>query len=154
MTTNPESSSMKNIFWSKLHSRPSFKIVPGFYHHQSHSLRSRYRIWPNFAISRSCQQGCQHGATKKCQSQSKNMPKNAKCQGKMPNKMPKIKLVERPFSKTNDSPVGKGENCAFRDKSMKLAGDMSFYVFFHIRVGATLGHDANPPFWGVKAPHF
>ena len=45
-------------------------------------------------------------------------------------------------------------NCAFRDKSMKLAGDMSFYVLFHIRVGATLGHDADPPFWGVKAPPF
>ena len=45
-------------------------------------------------------------------------------------------------------------NCAFCDKSIRFGGDMRFNVLFDIRVGATLGTDVDPPFLGVKAPHF
>ena len=45
-------------------------------------------------------------------------------------------------------------NCSLCPKSTKITGDMYFYVFFHIRIGATLGNYSDPPFWGVKAPLF
>ena len=46
------------------------------------------------------------------------------------------------------------QNCAFCDQSIPLAGDMSFYMFFQIRVGGTLENSAVPPFWGSKPPLF
>ena len=48
----------------------------------------------------------------------------------------------------------RGNNCSLCPKSTKIAGDMYFHVFFHIRIGATLENYSDPSFWGVKAPLF